>query len=208
MEPNSKLTFGGFLVQSCQMSTAIFNFFKTASLSKDDNLYVCNSRDQASGRLTRWSKDFHNFGLPLNEAILLGSIVGEISNNCFDHNLGQWNDFSGCLVGFEYQAKSITIYIVDRGQGIISSLSKATEVTNKKLILSKAFEERISGRAPEKRGNGLKFVIQHIASHDAGLACYSQGETYFKGTTKLNIDEFKLLPTEFGTLILIEWRIK
>lgn len=111
------------------------------------------------------------------------------------------------MVGFQITSQDIVVYIADRGQGIIETLSKALPQPNKPSeILRKAFEERVTGRAPEKRGNGLKFVNLHIQKNQNSLVCYTQNEIYF-----INEEFIKILPSnlpkEFGTLICIKWRI-
>jgi sensor histidine kinase regulating citrate/malate metabolism len=68
-------------------------------------------------------------------------------------------------VGFQIDdaKKIIQLAIGDRGQGIISSLQSVVGLElSPQDILHKAFNEKISGRAPEKRGNGLKFVLKQI----------------------------------------------
>ncbi|MBI2340335.1 MAG: hypothetical protein HYU99_08235 [Deltaproteobacteria bacterium] len=51
------------------------------------------------------------------------------------------------------------IVIADRGQGILSSLKRVLpSLKDDQEALETAFEKKLSGRAPEKRGNGLKFV--------------------------------------------------
>lgn len=74
-------------------------------------------------------------------------------------------------------------------------------------VLKKAFEEKISGRSPEKRGNGLKFVMNYIRTLNHALFCFSQNEVYFYGEYFKSLDTGKL-PKEFGTLVCIRWSIK
>ena len=54
-----------------------------------------------------------------------------------------------------------------------------------------AFTERITGRAPESRGNGLKFVRQVVSNYALRLE-FQTGNANLKlekGTTNLNINE-------------------
>jgi sensor histidine kinase regulating citrate/malate metabolism len=102
----------------------------------------------------------------------------------------------------------ILIFVADRGQGIVSSLSSSAGIgLSGQQVLKKAFEEKISGRSPEKRGNGLKFVMNYIRTLNHALFCFSQNEVYFYGDHFKSLDTAKL-PKEFGTLVCICWSIK
>ncbi len=88
---------------------------------------------------------------------LIVAAVGEIGNNSFDHNLGNWPDAPGILFGVDLLKRQIVL--ADRGQGILKTLKRVKpELKTDEQALETAFTEIISGRAPEKRGNGLKFV--------------------------------------------------
>lgn len=88
---------------------------------------------------------------------LLIAVCGEIGNNSFDHNLGNWRDLSG--VYFEVADKDKIIVLADRGQGVRKTLSNVVSGLVSDLEAVKtAFVKTISGRNPEQRGNGLKFV--------------------------------------------------
>jgi hypothetical protein len=87
------------------------------------------------------------------------SVAGEIGNNTFDHNLGQWRDVH--VFWFECQVTGGRLWMVlaDRGQGIFQSLAGVHPgITDEEEALKAAFEKVISGRGPEQRGNGIKFV--------------------------------------------------
>jgi hypothetical protein len=190
------------------LSSSILEFLSKGKIAQEDNLFYCQSRDQSSSRLSSWMKYLNSLGLSFDKAAILIAIIGEITNNCFDHNLGQWNEVPGCLVSFKIENNLLIITIADRGQGIINSLERALNKKNSPAeILKKAFEERISGRAPEKRGNGLKFVSNHLQSSNNSLLCCSQQSIYSIGhpRTKLNPSEF---PKDFGTVVCIEWSLK
>ena len=99
---------------------------------------------------------------------LISAIVGEIGNNSFDHNLGNWPDIPGIF--FSYDIKKGEIVLADRGQGILATLKKVKpELTNHQDALYSAFTEIISGRAPEYRGNGLKFVKDVVINNEISL---------------------------------------
>ncbi|MFH1187796.1 MAG: MerR family DNA-binding transcriptional regulator [bacterium] len=99
---------------------------------------------------------------------LISAISGEIGNNSFDHNLGNWNDIPGLF--FAYDLKKKNVVLADRGQGILATLKKVRPgLANHKDALRVAFTEIISGRAPESRGNGLKFVKNVVSSNKISL---------------------------------------
>lgn len=110
---------------------------------------------------------------------LLVAIAGEIGNNSFDHNLGNWPDILGIL--FAYDPAKKIIVLADRGQGILKTLKRVKpSLKNDEEALRLAFTEKISGRAPENRGNGLKFVRKVISEYPFNL-------TFYSGTAKLEI---------------------
>lgn len=85
------------------------------------------------------------------------AIAGEIGNNSFDHNLGKWPDTPGIFFGYDLNKKHIVL--ADRGLGILATLRQVRPtLANHTEAVKVAFTEILSGRSPEKRGNGLKFV--------------------------------------------------
>jgi hypothetical protein len=102
----------------------------------------------------------HFFGDDQGKAYLLSAIVGEIGNNSFDHNLGSWKDIPGIFFGYSFPDNGEWLVVLaDRGQGILKTLRHARpSLANDLDALKVAFTEKLSGRAPEDRGNGLKFV--------------------------------------------------
>lgn len=128
--------------------------------------YYCETRDVFQSRLDRLVAFLlSNSAMAESDSYMLGAIVGEIGNNSFDHNLGSWKDIVGIFFAYELNGKDLTIVLADRGQGVFSSLkSVKPELKNDQEALETAFNEKISGRAPEDRGNGLKFVKAGIKS--------------------------------------------
>jgi len=99
---------------------------------------------------------------------LLTSIAGEIGNNSYDHNLGQWPDIPGIFFAYDLNKKQIVL--ADRGVGILETLRKVKpELKDHAQALQTAFTEIISGREPEARGNGLKYVRSVIAGNPINL---------------------------------------
>lgn len=116
----------------------------------------CQTRDIFQARLEKLQHGLQ--GKVTESAVsLLSAVAGEIGNNSFDHNLGNWPDVAG--IYFSYDMRNKNIVLADRGQGILATLKRVRpELTNAGEALQMAFTETISGRLPEARGNGLKFV--------------------------------------------------
>lgn len=99
---------------------------------------------------------------------LLTSVSGEIGNNSYDHNLGQWPDTPGIFFGYDLTKKQIVL--ADRGLGILQTLKRVRpELKNHEEALKVAFTEIISGRKPEARGNGLKYVRNVVSKNPINL---------------------------------------
>lgn len=99
---------------------------------------------------------------------LIVAITGEIGNNSFDHNLGNWPDVPGVFFG--YDASKREVVLADRGVGILKTLHRVRpELDNSRAALRVAFTEVVTGRAPEKRGNGLKFVRSTVTNYPINL---------------------------------------
>jgi len=113
-------------------------------------------------------------GLKADELPLTISVVGEIGNNCFDHNLGHWKDVPGCWFETQITGGLLWVCIADRGQGVLKSLARTDPaLRDDQAALIAAFERNISGRAPEHRGNGLKFVKNVILQRGQPRHCMS-----------------------------------
>ena len=109
-------------------------------------------------------------GVPeLNQIFpLIVAIAGEIGNNSYDHNLGNWPDIPGIFFGYDIHKKNIVL--ADRGLGILATLKRVKPTLNTdEEALRVAFTEVISGRSPESRGNGLKFVRKVVLENPIGL---------------------------------------
>ncbi len=99
---------------------------------------------------------------------LVVSIAGEIGNNSFDHNLGQWPDVPGVFFGYDLNKRQIVL--ADRGLGVLKTLRRVKpELKDHQQALLTAFTETISGRAPENRGNGLKYVRKIVSENTINL---------------------------------------
>ncbi|MBI5630997.1 MAG: winged helix-turn-helix transcriptional regulator [Elusimicrobia bacterium] len=163
--------------------------------------FICETRDVFSARLSQ----LKGADLPL-----LISAVGEVGNNCYDHNLGQWRDVPGCWHQAQAAVGKQWVCIADRGQGIWRSLARvAPELKDEQSALVAAFERTISGRAPENRGNGLKFVKNIMTGGGRrGLACRSGKGIVNYGPLGPDCErELESLPDSEGTITLIAWSL-
>lgn len=116
---------------------------------------------------------------------LIVLVAGEIGDNSFAHNLGKWPDTPGIFFGYNMDERKIVL--ADRGLGILETLRRVRpELENHITAVNVAFTEFISGRAPEKRGNGLKLVREVITDGPFDLF-YTSGdaEVRMKGLDKV-----------------------
>lgn len=115
---------------------------------------------------------------------LVTLVAGEIGDNSFAHNLGKWPDTPGIFFGYDV-AKGIVV-LADRGLGILETLRQVRpELPSHLEAVKVAFTEFISGRAPEKRGNGLKTVREVLLEQPFSLYFTSgDAEVRIKKTNK------------------------
>ncbi len=119
--------------------------------------HYCHTQDVFRARLERMALELDRDSIVKNLTPLIVAVTGEIGNNSFDHNLGNWPDAPG--VFFAYDTNKRLIVLADRGVGIRATLLRVRpDLKDDVVALSVAFTERLSGRFPEQRGNGLKFV--------------------------------------------------
>lgn len=136
----------------------IINKIETASKNKDKD-YFCLSRDIFQARVDSYVLRTNKF--------LESAIIGEIGNNTFDHN---WDYAEGHLRGTYLNLDKInTVILADYGRGIRKSLEKVYNAKDDTEAVHIAFTQQISGRAPEQRGNGLKFVLENVKNKNWSL---------------------------------------
>ncbi len=125
--------------------------------------YYCPTRDIFQARIDNMITEMITVGkLSEGDAYMAGAIAGEIGNNSFDHNIGNWPDMAGIFFGYKINSGA-EIILADRGRGVMKTLMRVRpEITGESEALKVAFFEKISGRAPEARGNGLKFVRESV----------------------------------------------
>lgn len=141
--------------------------------------FYCPTSDVfTTGRLPRLERDLKKIDDLGIDHSLLTSTVGEIGDNSYAHNLGNWPDVLGIF--FAYDLNKRVIVLADRGRGILETLKPVIPaLKSHKEALNVAFTEIISGRFPERRGNGLKSVVQNILASNVRL-------TFRTGDAELN----------------------
>ena len=133
------------------------------------NEYYCERPDRFTSRVAKMGAELQKAGqISEDMASLLTLVAGEIGDNSFAHNVGNWPDVPG--VFYAYDIAKRLIVLADRGRGVKTTLQQvrpdlATDVD----ALQVAFTEIVSGRNPEKRGNGLKVVRNVAESNEISL---------------------------------------
>jgi len=163
----------------------------------------CQTRADFNARLVSYGTVLAK-SLSSDYLYLVQASIGELGNNCFDHNLGHWQDDPGCL----FIRGDRFCLVADRGRGVKASLGAVYQFSpGETSYLEVAFTKVVTGRAPEKRGNGLKFARKNIQACCHFLGCRSDHETYLVGNSQSELARGLLDPsiTNSGTLTLIEW---
>lgn len=132
------------------------------------SMFYCENSAVFQTRLVKMQNAMIQSSLSENILPLVVAVAGEIGNNSFDHNLGKWPDEPGVFFGFDVTKRQVVL--ADRGLGILSTLGRVRpELKTHTEALRVAFTEIVSSRAPEERGNGLKFVRRVVAENPISL---------------------------------------
>ena len=139
--------------------------------------FFSKTRDVFDNRLASYAHSTENW--------LFSAVIGEIGANTFDHNFSFYSD-SPRGVYCDFYSDDNYVYICDFGQGLTASLAHTIQsISDDLTAIEIAFTQHVSGRAPEMRGNGLKFVISSVMSNgwhlffQSGTAtCNASGEGY------------------------------
>lgn len=127
----------------------------------------CKTRDIFQARLETFQSILQST-VPRPMTSLITALAGEIGNNSFDHNLGNWPDIPG--VFFSHSMRNRKVVLADRGLGVLATLQRVKkDLACATEALHVAFTEKISGRYPESRGNGLKFVRSVVVQYPLNL---------------------------------------
>lgn len=177
--------------------------FSNIPIDLAEDLY-CQSSSIFQARLIKMETDLGRVKDLENFYPLLVAIAGEIGNNSFDHNLGNWPDAMGIFFGYDINKKIIVL--ADRGQGVLTTLKRVRpELKSHGEALKVAFTENISARAPESRGNGLKFVRRAISKYPFGLIFRSGNAKLEMRPCDNSIDVSEIDENFHGCLVLIKF---
>jgi len=148
---------------------AAANFWASKSdPSEPDPLFFCQTSPIFLAKLIKLQNKLVEIPELENIFSLVIAIAGEIGDNSFAHNIGSWPDVPGIFFGYDLGKREIVL--ADRGRGILETLRRVRpSLENSADALKVAFTEIISGRAPEERGNGLKFVRRVVTGNDISL---------------------------------------
>lgn len=152
---------------------------KPAALEPDSQFF-CLDSPTFQARLNRLEIAMQEVPELEKDFSFISSVVGEIGNNSFDHNLGSWPDIRGIFFAYDLNKKQIVL--ADRGQGVLTTLKRVRPtLMNDSEALLTAFTEKVSGRAPENKGNGLKYVKKVLVDikKDISLKLYFQSGNAF-----------------------------
>lgn len=166
--------------------------------------FYCSTSDRFKTRHERMAHaiDAHTSWQSIGS--LISSAAGEIGNNSFDHNLGNWPDVPGTF--FAYDLGKRVIVLADRGVGVLATLRliRPSLATDEEAV-HVAFTEILTSRATEHRGNGLKFVKEALTQAGADLL-FQSGNAILE--IKKGVPGFKIKKTETpirGSLSLIKF---
>lgn len=166
--------------------------------------FYASTIDRFKTRQGRMDIEMNAGPKPQKNISLISASVGEIGNNSFDHNLGNWPDVPG--VFFAHDLGKRIIVLADRGVGVLKTLQRIRpKLQTYEDALKMAFTEIITARAPEHRGNGLKFVKEALTIAGADLS-FQSGDAIAE--IKRSRPELKIKKTDSfvrGVLALIEF---
>lgn len=152
----------------------------------------CKTSDTFYARLQRLESELARISELKDIFPLIVAIVGEIGNNSYNHNIGNWPDEPGIFFGYNLQQRKVVL--ADRGQGIYKTLKRVVpDLEDDQEALHVAFTKYISGRAPEDRGNGLKFVKDVVLANPLHLQFYT-GDAELE--LEQNAPELKITKTD------------
>lgn len=199
--PQVKYYYKYNLADKTELEQQFFNWALNGEARYASQARLCPTRDVFQAREEKLLLTLKN-SMSENLLYLLVGAVGEIGNNSFDHNLGSWRDTPGVLFAVDVDAREIIL--ADRGQGVLATIKRVRPRTaSDGKALRVAFTEIISGRYPEQRGNGLKYVKKIIEENNLYLEFYSG-----TGLVKITNGNFVVEATDKivpGTLAIIKF---
>lgn len=138
-----------------------------------DRITAYASKQNFYGEYEAIFSEFIKIGFSKDNAALITSSIGEIIDNAFYHNLGQWNSEFGALVIFTAQhipdKKNINISICDFGVGFLNTLiGNYPFLKTEADAIAVALKANTTGRINKAGGNGLVYLQKNIFNGFAG----------------------------------------
>lgn len=136
-------------------------------INERENLNVqeimhCKFRDEFEARLSsRIRLMFQKFGLTSDDENRATALVGELGNNVFDHNDGQWpTDVRGAIILAQHnpRKRQIEVVVADPGIGFSGSLKSVKKAIKNDVEAIQLGLSGVTGRIGELRGNGLTVI--------------------------------------------------
>lgn len=132
-----------------------------------------------------------HIGISDDTGMLIGSSLGEIVDNAFSHNIGQWSNDLGPLVILlmqnNIQKRELTISICDFGIGFLQTIKhNYPKITTEAEAINLALKANVTGRPNQKGGNGLLFLQKNVFNG-------------FKGTLSIRSTNTLIIVTELNT---------
>src|SRR3989344_709715 len=82
--------------------------------------WYCPTSMEFKSRLSRLENELSKVSEIHDYFPLISAIAGEIGNNSFDHNLGNWPDIRGIFFGYDMGKRKVAR--ADRGRGVLKTL--------------------------------------------------------------------------------------
>ena len=116
----------------------------TSPIEPPGDVY-CQTADIFQARLSRFERSLGAIPDLKNTFTLISSVTGEVGNNSFDHNIGNWPDIPGIFFGYDLARRYLVL--ADRGQGVLKRSSGTASTLNDTEAIAVAFTKIISPRA-------------------------------------------------------------
>lgn len=155
---------------------------KTEVLREDSDVQElstrCNRRDEFDVRLGRFLNLFEKFGLHKDDARRATALIGELGNNVFDHNSGNWpTNIPGCVIAVRnyLTQRRLEVVVGDPGIGFLGSLKAAFPEIKTDVEAVKKGLAGYTGRVGERRGNGLRLIQDWTVNNFSGELAIQSG---------------------------------
>ncbi len=140
----------------------------------------CEFRDALEAQLSsKIRRMFRHFGLNELDEARATALVGELGNNVFDHNDGQWpSSIRGAIILAQHNPKKhrIEIVVADPGIGFSGSLRAADKTIPSDVEAIKLGMSGVTGRVGETRGNGLRVIQDWTINKFDGIVRIHSGD--------------------------------